>query len=80
MWAAEKYRICIGLAGAYIAEMKGKARKIMTENKREISEKEIVSLIVWWAKYKLEGKNTNTIQINKNSKPFITIKVEEEQL
>ena len=78
MWEAERYRICIGLAGAYIAQVKGKARKIMTENKREISEQEIIQLIVWWAKKKLDGVNRNTIEIFKAGKPVVTIKLEEE--
>lgn len=78
MWEAERYRICIGLAGAYIAQVKGKARKIMTENKREISEQEIIQLIVWWAKKKLDGVNRNTIEILKAGKPVVTIKLEEE--
>lgn len=78
MWEAERYRICIGLAGAYIAQVKGKARNIMTENKREISEEEILQLIVWWAKKKLEGANRNTIEILKAGKPVVTIKLEEE--
>lgn len=78
MWDVEKYRICVGLAGAYIAQVKGKVRKRMTENKREISEHEITQLIVWWAKKKLEGANRNTIEILKAGKPVVTIKLEEE--
>lgn len=78
MWEAERYRICIGLAGAYIAQVKGKVRKIMTENKREISEQEIMQLIVWWAKKKLDGANRNTIEILNAGKPVVTIKLEEE--
>lgn len=78
MWEAERYRICIGLAGAYIAQVKGKVKKIMTENKREISEEEILQLIVWWAKKKLEGANRNTIEIKKAGKTVVTIKLEEE--
>ena len=78
MWAAEQYRICIGLAGAYIAQVKGKVRKKMTENKREITEREITQLIVWWAKKKLEGTNRNTIEILKAGKPVVTIKLEED--
>ena len=78
MWEAERYRICIGLAGAYIAQVKGKVRKIMTENKREISEQEIIQLIVWWAKKKLDGANRNTIEIMKAGKSVVTIKLEEE--
>ena len=78
MWDAEKYRICVGLAGAYIAQVKGKVRKVMTENKREITEHEITQLIVWWAKKRLERSNNNTIEILKKGKPVVTIKLEEE--
>ena len=78
MWAAEQYRICIGLAGAYIAQVKGKVRKRMTENKREISEHEITQLIVWWAKKRLERSNNNTIEILKKGKPVLTIILENE--
>ena len=75
MWDAEKYRICVGLAGAYIAQVKGKVRKVMTENKREITEHEITQLIVWWAKKRLEKSNN---KILKKGKPVVTIKLEEE--
>ena len=78
MWDAEKYRICVGLAGAYIPQVKGKVRKVMTENKREITEHEITQLIVWWAKKRLEKSNNNTIEILKKGKPVVTIKLEEE--
>lgn len=78
MWDAEKYRICVGLAGAYIAQVKGKVRKVMTENKREITEHEITQLIVWWAKKRLERSNNNTIEILKKGKPVLTIILENE--
>ena len=78
MWAAEQYRICIGLAGAYIAQVKGKVRKRMTENKREISEHEITQLIVWWATKRLEGSNNKTIEILKDGKPVVSITLREE--
>lgn len=78
MWAAEQYRICIGLAGAYIAQVKGKVRKKMTENKREITEREITQLIVWWAKNKTEGTGRYKIEILKAGKPIVEIKLLED--
>lgn len=78
MWAAEKYRICIGIAGAYIAQVKGKVRKVMTENKREITEDEITKLIVWYAKNKLQGSNHDTLEILSKGKPIVAVKLLEE--
>ncbi len=46
--SAKDYRICPGLFKAYIAKTSKKYDNIMTDDRREISEEEILSLIDWW--------------------------------
>lgn len=65
-----EHRIFVGLAGAYIAGTNGKDR-------REITDGEIQSLIVWWVKHKLSDGG-NTITISKYGKPVLDIKLLEE--
>lgn len=64
-----EHRIFVGIAGAYIAREDG-------SDKRELTDGEIQSLIVWWTKHKLRDGG-NTIEISKGGKPVLRIKLEE---
>lgn len=64
-----EHRIFVGIAGAYIARVDG-------SDKRELTDGEIQSLIVWWTKHKLRDGG-NTIEISKDGKPVLSIKLEE---
>lgn len=47
--SAKDYRICPALFNAYIAKISKKDHlNLMTDDRREISEEEILSLIDWW--------------------------------
>ena len=46
--SAKDYRICPALFNAYIAKISKKDENLMTDDRREISEEEILSLIDWW--------------------------------
>jgi hypothetical protein len=46
--SAKDYRICPALFNAYIAKTGKKNKNLMTDDRREISEEEILSLIDWW--------------------------------
>ena len=65
-----EHRIFVGLAGAYIAKEDG-------SDKRELTDGEIQSLIVWWTKHVLRDGG-NTITISKDGKPVLDIKLLEE--
>jgi len=46
--AAKDYKICPALFNAYIAKISKKDPNLMTDDRREITEEEILSLIDWW--------------------------------
>ena len=46
--SAKDYRICPALFNAYIAKISKKDKNLMTDDRREISDGEILSLIDWW--------------------------------
>lgn len=46
--AAKDYKICPALFNAYIAKVRKKDPNLMTGDRREITEEEILSLIDWW--------------------------------
>lgn len=46
--AAKDYKICPALFNAYIAKTSKKDPNLMTDDRREITEEEILSLIDWW--------------------------------
>lgn len=69
--------IVTGLAAAYIAK-KNKSDIIMSEVRREITEREILGLIVWYSKEKFKNENTDFYNITLDGKPVLTIKKLEE--
>ena len=46
--AAKDYKICPALFNAYIAKVSKKDPNLMTDDRMEITEEEILSLIDWW--------------------------------
>lgn len=46
--AAKDYKICPALFNAYIAKVSKKDPNLMTDDRREITKEEILSLIDWW--------------------------------
>lgn len=52
--SAENYKICPSLFKAYIAKVSKKKPNLMTDDRREISEQEILTLIDWYLDRKTE--------------------------
>lgn len=58
---AENYRICCALFGAYIAKVSKRNPNTMLEDRREITDSEILTLMDWFLDSKLEeGEDTIT--------------------
>ena len=54
--AAKDYKICPALFNAYIAKVSKRDPNLMTDDRREITEQEIMSLIDWWLDSKTKGE------------------------
>lgn len=52
--SAKDYRICPALFKAYIAKVSKRTPNLMTNDRREITEGEILSLIDWYLDNKIE--------------------------
>lgn len=46
--AAKDYKICIALFSAYVAKTSKRDPNLMTDDRREITEGEIMMLVDWW--------------------------------
>ena len=73
--AAKDYKICFGWRGAYLAKESKKTSGLMLEDRREISEREIIQLIHWWASKKAEECKNDTQQITIGGKPVVEVKL-----
>ena len=52
--AAKDYRICPAIFNAYIAKVSKRNPNLMTDDRREITENEIMMLIDWWLDKEVE--------------------------
>ena len=73
--AAKDYKICFGWRGAYLAKQSKKTPGLMLEDRREISEVEIIRLIHWWASSKAEERKNNVQQITVGGEPVVEVKL-----
>ena len=73
--AAKDYKICFGWRGAYLAKESKKTPWLMLEDRREISEVEIIRLIHWWASKKAEESKNDTQQITVGGDPVVEVKL-----
>lgn len=73
--SAKDYKICFGWRGAYLAKQSKKTPGLMLEDRREISEVEIIRLIHWWASNKAEERNNNVQQITVGGEPVVEVKL-----
>lgn len=73
--AAKDYQICEGLANAYIAKVSKRNPGIMTDDRRPLDDSEIMSLIVWWARKRLEGTDNNVTEISERGKPVVEVRL-----
>lgn len=70
--------IVTGWKSAYIAK-RNKSESLMSQVRREITENEILGLIIWYSEQKFESENTDFYNITLNGKPVLTIKKPEEE-
>ena len=71
--SAKDYKICPALFNAYIAKVSKKDPNKMLEDRRAITEQEIIELIVWWMK-QTHMQNEDTIRtITANGKTVIQL-------
>ena len=72
--SAKDYRICPGLSNAYIAKVSKRNPNMMTEDRREITEGEIMGLIHWWIKDKSKGEAGYVQALTLGDKRIVEIK------
>ena len=71
--SAKDYKICPALFNAYIAKVSKRDPNKMLEDRRVITEQEIIELIVWWMK-QTHMQNDDTIRtITVNRKTVIQL-------
>ena len=71
--AAKDYEICLGWQNAYIGKTSKRNKDTMTEDRRPLSESEILSLIHWWAKKKAEENGEKTQSITVGGKAVLEV-------
>ena len=75
--AAKDYKICPALFNAYIAKVSKKDPNLMLSDRREITDSEIIALIIWKLdKFCIENK-TDTMNIIVEGNPIVEIKAKE---
>ena len=72
--SAKDYRICTSLFNAYIAKPSKKEPGLMCDDRREISEEEILNLIDWWVTKKIEETGDKVQTITLGGSPILEIK------
>lgn len=72
--AAKDYKICPALFCAYIAKASKRYPNVMTDDRREITEPEILSLIDWYLSKRCKEENEDTIYITTNGMPIIEMR------
>lgn len=72
--SAKDYQICPALFNAYIAKVRKNNPNQMTDDRRVITENEILRLIHWWIKGKADGKIGHTEVVTIGGKPIFEVK------
>lgn len=71
--SAKDYHICPALFKAYIAKISKKIPNLMTDDRREITDAEIVDLIEWRFRRFCEENKKTTMYINNNGETIIEL-------
>lgn len=71
--AAKDYEICPALFNAFIAKVSKRDPNLMTDDRRIITDREIIGLIRWYLKRFCVKNNTDRVFINENDKTTIEI-------
>ena len=77
--SAKDYEICPALFSAYIAKVSKRNPNKMTDDRREITENEILGLFHWWIKKKANGEVGHTEIITIEGNPIMEIKYLKEE-
>lgn len=72
--AAKDYNIYLGTFRAYIAKTSKRNPNLMTDDRREIPENEILCLIDWYLSKRCDETGDDTIYISANNKPIIEMR------
>lgn len=72
--SAKDYRICPALFNAYIARVSKRNPNEMTDDRRIITDTEIMGLIHWWIKDKSKGEAGYVQTITLGGKRIVEIK------
>lgn len=72
--SASKYRICCAFTEAYIARVDSRNPNLMTNDRRPISEEEILTLIDWYIDIKL-GDKYKIIKFNSHQRKGMRVKM-----
>ena len=75
--AAQDYKICPACFAAYIAKVNNKNPNLMTDDRREITENEIMMLVDWWLdnKTKEDAKDGTGLQFKSGTRDGKTIQI-----
>lgn len=71
--AAKDYQICPALFNAFIAKVSKRDPNLMTDDRRIITDREIIGLIRWYLKRFCIENDTDRVFINENDKTTIEI-------
>ena len=78
--AAKDYKICPALFNAYIAKVSKRNPNMMLEDRRAITEEEILSLIEWYLHDYCVKNRTDSVTISAGGSELFTITVKGELL
>lgn len=71
--AAKDYKICPAMINCYIAKVSKKDPNLMLEDRRVLEEDEIMMIIDWWIRNKVEDGENKTQVITAGGKPIIEV-------
>lgn len=71
--SAKDYQICPALFKAYIAKVSKRKPNLMTDDRREITDLEIVNLLEWRFRRFCEENKKTTMYINNNGETIIEL-------
>lgn len=76
--SASQYKICCAFTAAYIAKVNRRCINLMSNDRREISEEEILTLIDWYLDNRLGDKYT-IIKFNSHQRQGLKVQMQFEE-
>lgn len=71
--AAKEYRICPAMFNAYIAKVSKRTPNLMLEDRRVITDAEIMDLIEWWVEQQCVKNEGANVVITKGDEEILTL-------